>query len=130
MGQKTQPLAMIQAPKLGQWLLYSVGSLCAVSALLAWLVDLDTALSVWSGGLLAISGHAYFAWYAFRYQGAKYARLIWKGFTKGEAGRFSIVIIGFCMIFKVWPAVDVLPLFISFIGCYFMTLFLGSRTLM
>ena len=88
-------------------------------ALIAWGGwDRGTAVSALSGGLVAAIPNAFFAWRAFRYQGAAQARYIVKSFYHAEAGKFGLTAALFTLVFVAVPPSN--PAF--FFGAYVVTL--------
>ncbi|MBZ9566910.1 ATP synthase subunit I [Modicisalibacter tunisiensis] len=76
------------------------------------------AVSALLGGLVAAVPGVYFAWRAFRYQGARYARDIVKSFYRAEAGKFGLTAALFTLVFIAVPPSN--PAF--FFGAYVATL--------
>ena len=77
------------------------------------------ATSALTGGLVCLLPNAYFAWRAFRYQGARFARDIVKSFYRAEAGKFGLTAALFTLVFITVPPSN--PAF--FFGAYVATLF-------
>ncbi len=63
------------------------------------------------GGLLALVPSLLFARYAFRYMGASQATDVAKSFYLGEGIKLVVTILGFALVFKYMPNVDVAALF-------------------
>ncbi|SFH57848.1 F0F1 ATP synthase subunit I [Modicisalibacter xianhensis] len=79
----------------------------------------SAAISALTGGLVCLLPNAYFAWRAFRYQGARFARDIVKSFYRAEAGKFGLTAALFTLVFITVPPSN--PAF--FFGAYVATLF-------
>jgi len=79
------------------------------------------------GGLLAIIPNLYFAAYAFRYSGARSTALIARSFYRGEAGKFTLTLLGFAGIFLVFKEVHVAALFIGYIFMTAVQLWLTAK---
>ena len=57
------------------------------------------ALSAGLGAGVAWLGSAYFAWQAFRHQGARAARQMLGGFYRGMIGKFVLIVLGLGLVF-------------------------------
>lgn len=77
------------------------------------------AVSALLGGMVCLLPNAYFAWRAFRYQGARFARDIVKSFYRAEAGKFGLTAALFTLVFVAVPPSN--PAL--FFGAYVATLF-------
>lgn len=90
-----------------------------VAQLIVWLVaiaglTLRGETAVYSGilgGMLALVPSLLFARYAFRYMGASQAADVAKSFYLGEGIKLVVTILGFALVFKYFPRVDVAALF-------------------
>ena len=90
----------------------------AVSAilLLALLpVGITAAVSAFLGGLCGAIPHVYFVRQAFRYQGARSAKLIANSFYKGEAGKLVLTFTAFTLVFVLVSPLDPLALFSGYV---------------
>lgn len=72
------------------------------------------AVSALSGGLACSIPNAFMIWRAFRYRGANAAQKIARSFYQGEAGKFVLTFLAFCLIFMLIPSIQPLALFGSF----------------
>ncbi|MFL0797718.1 MAG: ATP synthase subunit I [Cellvibrionaceae bacterium] len=63
------------------------------------------------GGAIALVPSLLFARYAFRYMGASQAADVAKSFYLGEGIKLVVTILGFALVFKYMPHVDVAALF-------------------
>ncbi|MFK0570227.1 F0F1 ATP synthase subunit I [Endozoicomonas sp.] len=91
----------------------------AVSAVLALVLlpqGITFALSALLGGLCCSLPNAYFVWRAFRYRGARSAKLIVSSFYRGEAGKLVLTTAGFILVFTLVKPLEPLALFGSFIA--------------
>ncbi|MBO3275946.1 F0F1 ATP synthase subunit I [Pseudomonas schmalbachii] len=70
------------------------------------------------GGLIAWLPNLYFAYKAFRYSGARSARLIVRSFYAGEAGKLILTAVLFALVFVGVKPIEALSLF----GVYLLTL--------
>ena len=110
--------AKLPRPRIAALILLQCGVVVGL-ALVAWGVwDRGTAVSALSGGLVAAIPNAFFAWRAFRYQGAAQARYIVKSFYHAEAGKFGLTAVLFTLVFVTVPPSN--PAF--FFGAYVVTL--------
>lgn len=73
-------------------------------------------LSALLGGLVCWAPNLYFAFRAFRYRGARAARLIVRSFYAGAAGKLILSMALFAIVFIRMPSVNPLALFVGFIG--------------
>lgn len=73
-------------------------------------------LSSLLGGLCCSLPNGYFVWRAFRYRGARSAKLIVSSFYRGEAGKLVLTIVGFALVFILVEPLEPLPLFGAFIA--------------
>ncbi|WP_245391742.1 ATP synthase subunit I [Salinicola aestuarinus] len=94
------------------------GVVAGLSLIAGVIAGLGPAFSVLTGGLVAAVPTAFFAWRAFRYQGAAQARNIVNSFYKAEAGKFGLTAASFTLVFVVVPPSN--PAF--FFGAYVVTL--------
>ena len=72
-------------------------------------------LSVFLGGLLAAIPALIFIRHALRFVGAKQAKLVVRSFYLGEALKLLSCAIGFALVFKFFPSVDLAMLWLGFI---------------
>ncbi|WP_110649692.1 ATP synthase subunit I [Salinicola peritrichatus] len=115
--QPTAP-AKLPRPRIAALILIQCGVVMGM-ALIAWgVLGEGTAVSVLTGGLVAAVPSAFFAWRAFRYQGAGQARHIVKSFYHAEAGKFGLTAALFTLVFVAVPPSN--PAF--FFGAYVVTL--------
>ena len=71
------------------------------------------------GCLICLIPSVYFAYRAFKYQGAKNAVHIAQSFYRAEAGKFLLTIAGFAMVFSTSKDVRVDVLFASYLAVLF-----------
>lgn len=88
----------------------------AVLALALFPLGFTFALSSLLGGLCCSLPNAYFVWRAFRYRGARSAKLIVSSFYRGEAGKLVLTTAGFILVFTLVKPLEPLALFGSFIA--------------
>nr|WP_257294045.1 F0F1 ATP synthase subunit I [Endozoicomonas sp. YOMI1] len=87
----------------------------AVLALALLPVGITFTLSSLLGGLCCSLPNAYFVWRAFRYRGARSAKLIVSSFYCGEAGKLVLTTAGFILVFTLVEPLEPLALFGTFI---------------
>ena len=90
-------------------------ALSVVLALIALPAGITYALSSLAGGLCCTLPNAYFVWRAFRYSGARSAKLIVSSFYRGEAGKLVLTAAGFTLVFTQIKTLEPLALFGAFI---------------
>jgi len=96
--------------------LLATALIAAASLVLAGTV---TAYSVVLGGLVSILPNGYFAWQAFRYQGAGNARKVVKSFMKGEFGKLGMTLVLFALCFALITNLRAPALIFGFIAVHF-----------
>ena len=87
-----------------------------IAAALAWLWNHNTAWSLLLGGGVYLLPQSWFAWQAFRYQGARLAPRAVQAFYQGEAGKYLLTGALFAVIFATVKPLDVAALFGAFVG--------------
>ncbi|MFC3283895.1 ATP synthase subunit I [Litchfieldella rifensis] len=113
------PAAKLKRPRILPLLLAQFVIMCAAAGLGAYVGGMAAAVSALLGGGVALLPNAYFAWRAFRYQGAQRTRDIIKSFYRAEAGKFGLTVALFTLVFVTVPPSN--PAF--FFGAYVATLF-------
>ncbi len=108
-------MASIKKPKFYRVLVVQLGVLLPL-CMLTLVVDKTTAISTLLGGLLSVLPHAYFTSYAFRYVGARSARLIARSFYRGETGKYLLAMVGFALVFTLVKPLDLAALFLAYIA--------------
>ncbi len=81
--------------------------------------DKVCAYSLASGGLIAIVPQAYFAGRAFRWRGARSARVIARSSYAGEIGKFFLSVAGFAVVFATVRPIDGLAVFAGYLAMLF-----------
>jgi ATP synthase protein I len=89
-----------------------LGPLC----LLLLAVGRVYAVSVFSGGMIAIVPQAYFAALAFRWRGARSARAMARSSYAGEMGKFFLSVAGFAVVFATLRPIDGLAVFAGYLA--------------
>ena len=92
-------------------------SILATASLL--LLDGVVAFSALIGGLISVLPNSYFVFQAFRYQGARNADKVVKGFVRGELGKIGITIALFALSFTLVENLNEISLIIGFIVVHF-----------
>lgn len=77
------------------------------------------AYSALLGGLISAVPNGYFALHAFRYQGARNARKVVKGFIRGELGKVIITVVLFALSFTLITSLNELALILGFTLTHF-----------
>ncbi len=85
------------------------------ASLMLWFFEPRLAISFAVGGLIAVIPSLYFAAYAFRYSGASATWLIARSFYRGEAGKFTLTLVGFAGVGALFQDVHALALFSSYV---------------
>ena len=78
-------------------------------------LGMTAALSALLGGLCYTIPNAYFVRQAFRYRGARSAKLIANSFYRGEAGKLILTAVAFTLVFTQVKPLDPIALFGAFI---------------
>lgn len=78
-------------------------------------LGMTAALSAVLGGLCSTVPNAYFVRQAFRYRGARSARLITYSFYRGEAGKLLLTAAAFTLVFTLVKPLNPIALFGAFI---------------
>ncbi len=105
----------LSRPPIEKLLAVQAGALGALT-LLAFLWRAETALSIALGGLAYLLPHAWFAWQATRYRGARQARKALAAFYRGEAGKYIMTGAIFATVFATVETLDLFALFGAYIG--------------
>ncbi len=79
-------------------------------------VDRVVAVSVLSGGLIAVLPQAYFAALAFRWRGAQSARAIARSSYMGETGKYLLSVAGFAVVFAAVRPINGLAVFAGYLA--------------
>ena len=85
------------------------------------------AYSVLLGGLISALPNSYFVLHAFKYQGARNAEKVVKGFIKGELGKIAITIALFALSFTLVSDLNELALILGFIVTHFVGVMMSGR---
>lgn len=91
-------------------------ALTLLLALMLLPVGITYALSSLAGGLCCALPNAYFVWRAFRYRGARSAKLIVSSFYLGEVGKLALTAAGFILVFTQVQSLEPFALFGGFIA--------------
>ncbi len=90
--------------------------MAAISLLFAGTI---MAYSVLLGGMISALPNSYFALHAFRYQGARNAKKIVRGFIRGEFGKIIITVVLFALSFALITSLNELALILGFVVTHF-----------
>ena len=105
----------LQPPPVHRVVIAQMG-VCAVLALALFPLGTTFALSSLVGGLCCLLPNMYFVWKAFRYRGARCAKLIVSSFYRGEAGKLVLTTTGFILVFTLINPLEPFALFGSFMA--------------
>ena len=92
---------------------------CVLFSAAALAYGITTAYSVLLGGLICLLPNTYFAYRAFRFQGARAAKQIVQSFYAGEAGKLALTTILFAGVFIGVKPLNALALFIGYLSVQF-----------
>lgn len=71
-------------------------------------------ISALIGGGLFVLANGYFTFLTFRYRGSDAAPWIVRSFYRGEMGKIVLVMVGFAVVFRLYPHVNAPALFAAF----------------
>ena len=83
------------------------------------LLDEVVAFSALIGGLISVLPNSFFVFQAFRYQGARNADKVVRGFVRGELGKIGITIVLFALSFTLVDNLNEISLIVGFIVVHF-----------
>lgn len=96
--------------------LATTGFIATISLLISGTV---TAYSVLLGGLISALPNSYFALHAFKFQGARNAEKVVKGFIRGELGKIIMTVVLFALSFTLISNLNELALILGFALTHF-----------
>ncbi len=108
---KTPPVYKVIIAQLAVTIFIAVISLLISGTVLAY--------SALLGGLISTLPNGYFALHAFRYQGARNAQNVVKGFIRGELGKIIITVVLFALSFTLITSLNELALILGFTLIHF-----------
>ena len=108
---KTPPVYKVIIAQLAVTIFMAVISLLLSGIVLAY--------SVLAGGLISALPNSYFALHAYRYQGARNAQNVVKGFIRGELGKIIMTVILFAFSFTMITSLNELALILGFTLIHF-----------
>ena len=108
---KTPPVYKVIIAQLAVTIFMAVISLLLSGIVLAY--------SVLAGGLISALPNSYFALHAYRYQGARNAQNVVKGFIRGELGKIIMTVILFALSFTMITSLNELALILGFTLIHF-----------
>lgn len=88
--------------------------ICALLFFILQPMGMTMAWSALLGGLCCAIPNAYFVRQAFRYHGARSARLIMRSFYRGEAGKLMLTAVAFMLVFTLVKPLHPLALFSAY----------------
>ena len=92
------------------------GFIAVISLLISGTV---LAYSLLLGGLISALPNSYFAFHAYRFQGARNAQNVVKGFIRGELGKIIITVVLFALSFTLITSLNELALILGFTLIHF-----------
>ena len=108
---KTPPVYKVIIAQLAVTVFMAVISLLMSGIVLAY--------SLLAGGLISALPNSYFALHAYRYQGARNAQNVVKGFIRGELGKIIMTVILFALSFTLITSLNELALILGFTLIHF-----------
>ena len=108
---KTPPVHKVTIAQLAVTVFIAVISLIVSGPVLAY--------SVLLGGLISAVPNSYFAFHAYRYQGARNAENVVKGFIRGELGKIIMTVVLFALSFTLITNLNELALILGFTLIHF-----------
>ena len=108
---KTPPVYKVTIAQLAVTIFIAVISLLISGSILAY--------SLLLGGLISAVPNSYFAFHAYRYQGARNAQNVVKGFIRGELGKIIMTVVLFALSFKLITSLNELALILGFTLIHF-----------
>ena len=108
---KTPPVYKVTIAQLAATVFIAVISLLISGIILAY--------SLLLGGLISAVPNSYFAFHAYRYQGARNAQNVVKGFIRGELGKIVMTVVLFALSFTLITSLNELVLILGFTLIHF-----------
>ncbi|PID60475.1 MAG: hypothetical protein CSB44_10320 [Gammaproteobacteria bacterium] len=106
-----------QRLRLVRWLLLGQLFGAVVSGLIGLVFfDRSAALGAFLGGMIVFLPHSWFAWRAFRYQGARAAKQVVRSFYMAEAGKMLFSMALFALVFILVRPLNAPAFFAGFTG--------------
>lgn len=102
--------------KLKQLFLWEITAFFALFLVTA--VSPISSRSVAIGWVIFFIPNSFFAWRAFRFQGAKYAKEMVSSFYLGQSSKFLLTVFLFAIAFKMLQPIDATALFVTFIAAF------------
>ena len=90
----------------------------AVAALVFAMFDGNAALGFVFGSAIEIAGRAYFAFYAFRYAGARQMSQVARSFRQGMLGKFILQMLLFGWVFWQWRDINAAAVFCGYASAW------------
>lgn len=105
----------IAKPGILRWQCIELAALVLTAALVA-VVDSELARAIAIGGLIALLPQMYFAFYAFRFRGARAMRQVTHSFYRGEAGKFLLTCVLFALVYGAIEPREPIAVLLSFMA--------------
>ena len=90
-----------------------------VAVIFLLISDVVLSYSLLVGGLISAVPNSYFALHAYRYQGARNAQNVVKGFIRGELGKIIMTVVLFALSFTLITSLNELALILGFTLVHF-----------
>ena len=108
---KTPPVYKVTIAQLAVTIFIAVISLLISGSVLAY--------SLLLGGLISAVPNSYFSFLSYRYQGARNAQNVVKGFIRGELGKIIMTVVLFALSFTLFTSLNELALILGFTLIHF-----------
>lgn len=123
------PVSTIVRPavhRVGRWQLVAVLVVAVSLSLVGWPV---WAAGAACGAAIEMLGRAYFAFYAFRYAGARQMARVANAFRRGALGKFILVMSLFGLLFWLWRDVNPVAVLTGYLAAWLHGTLLTQRLL-
>tara|TARA_R110000868_G_scaffold71214_5_gene208853 strand:- start:1271 stop:1666 length:396 start_codon:yes stop_codon:yes gene_type:complete len=105
-----------EGQQLARKVLFYQSILAAIIALLfTIIIGKNSGISAFYGGLIAIVPQFIFAYFAFKYGGARQNKLVVQSFNKGSKIKFILTIVLFALAYR-WPSLNIMALMVAYIA--------------
>jgi len=118
----------IAKPEILRWQCIELAALVLIAALIA-VKDFELAWAFACGGLIALIPQMYFAFYAFRFRGARAMRQVTHSFYRGEAGKFLLTCALFALAYGAMEPREPIAVLLSFMAWYAINLAIAAAVL-
>lgn len=112
-------MSNLKAPPVYKVIVAQLAATTLIATISLLVIGVTMAYSVLLGGLISALPNSYFALHAFKYQGARNAEKVVKGFIRGELGKIIFTVVLFALSFTLITNLNELALIIGFILIHF-----------